>query len=58
MEEEHEFQPKEEKVKIKMIKVFRGKIDGEYKVYMPEDEVTGKDAEHIKKNHPTWCESG
>jgi hypothetical protein len=44
--------------KIKMIKIFRGKINGEYKVYKPGQTVTGKDAEYIKDNHPTWCESG
>lgn len=43
-------------MKIKMTKVFRGKIDGEYEVYMPGEKVEGKDAEYIAKNHPTWCE--
>lgn len=42
--------------KIKMTKVFRGTIDGEYKVYLPGAMVGGKDAEYIRKNHPKWCE--
>jgi hypothetical protein len=50
--------PKKPVSKITMTKVFRGEINGEYKVYMPGDKVTGKDAEYIKKNHPDWHEKG
>ena len=45
-------------LKITMTKVFRGGINGKYKVYLPGDEVTGKDAKHIKENHPDWYEKG
>ena len=49
---------KSKSLKITMIKVFRGEINGKYKVYLPGDEVASKDAEYIKKNHPAWYEKG
>jgi hypothetical protein len=41
-------------IKVVMTKVFRGEIDGKYKVFLPGETATGKDAEYIKKNHPGW----
>ena len=49
---------KSKSLKIIMTKVFRGEINGKYKVYLPGDEVAIKDAEYIKKNHPAWYEKG
>ena len=49
---------KSKSLKITMTKVFRGEINGKYKIYLPGAEVVGKDAEHIKKNHPAWYKEG